>query len=195
MLSYTQLGSIATGNFVAYLCLAIVGGFLAARFALGGGFRVIGVSLFSWGANSFLFAFFMRLVTGAGNGGSYVPIMALPCSLVYCGREGVSQRHACSAGIGTGLFLSGIMLPPVISCFWAGKGGGTPGHARDYNSFRACLRMLCLPQGQPKEKELRRVWRGRAGKSGSSGPINFFSAFKEIAPGCTRNSPPRSREM
>ena len=36
MLSYTQLGSIATGNFIGYLCLAIVGGFLAARFGVEG---------------------------------------------------------------------------------------------------------------------------------------------------------------
>lgn len=33
-LTYTQLGSIATGNFIGYLSLAIIGGFLAARFGV-----------------------------------------------------------------------------------------------------------------------------------------------------------------
>ena len=32
--SYTQLGLIGTGNFIGYLSLSIVGGFLAARFGV-----------------------------------------------------------------------------------------------------------------------------------------------------------------
>jgi len=85
MLNYTQLGFIATGNFIGYLCLATIGGFLAARFGVRRvvfiSLLVIGVSLFLTGlANSFLFAFFMRLITGAGNGGSHVPIRALPAA-------------------------------------------------------------------------------------------------------------------
>lgn len=34
LLNYTQLGSLATGNFIGYLSLAISGGFLAARFGI-----------------------------------------------------------------------------------------------------------------------------------------------------------------
>ena len=84
-LNYTQLGSIATGNFIGYLSLAIIGGFLAARFGVRRvvfvSLVVIGVSLFLTGySKSFLFAFFMRLISGLGNGGSYVPIMALPAA-------------------------------------------------------------------------------------------------------------------
>lgn len=31
-LTYTQVGLIGTGNFIGYLCLAVIGDFLAARF-------------------------------------------------------------------------------------------------------------------------------------------------------------------
>ncbi|OPY75707.1 MAG: putative sulfoacetate transporter SauU [Syntrophorhabdus sp. PtaU1.Bin058] len=118
-LSYTQLGSIATGNFIGYLSLAIIGGFLAARFGVRKvvfiSLVVIGLSLFLTGfADSFVFAFFMRLVTGAGNGGSFVPIMALPAAWFATGKRGVATGIVAS-GIGAGLFFSGIVLPPVIA--------------------------------------------------------------------------------
>src|SRR4030042_4363289 len=63
-LNYTQIGSIATGNFIGYLSLAIIGGFLAARFGIRKvvflSLLVMGVSLFLTGlAHSFLFAFIM----------------------------------------------------------------------------------------------------------------------------------------
>ena len=79
MLSYAQVGTIATGNFIGYLCLAITGGFLAARFGVRKvvfiSLLIIGVSLFLTGfADSFMYAFFARLVSGLGNGGSYVPL-------------------------------------------------------------------------------------------------------------------------
>jgi len=79
---YTQLGLLGTGNFIGYLTMAIIGGFLAARF----GMRiVITVALVLMGctmiltgfAQSFGFAFAMRLLTGIGNGAAYVPAMAL----------------------------------------------------------------------------------------------------------------------
>jgi len=125
MLNYTQLGSIATGNFIGYLSLAIVGGFLAARFGIRRvvfiSLLVIGVSLFLTGFTpSFLFAFLMRLITGAGNGGSYVPIMALPAAWFAVKRRGLATGIV-SGGIGAGLFLSGIILPPIIAAF--GKEG------------------------------------------------------------------------
>jgi MFS family permease len=184
MLSYTQLGSIATGNFIGYLCLAIVGGFLAARFGVRRvvfvSLIVIGVSLFLTGlANSFLFAFFMRLVSGAGNGGSYVPIMALPAAWFTMKRRGLATGIV-SAGIGTGLFLSGIMLPPVISAF--GR------HGWRYAWFMLgiivfVLAFVCFAflRDNPKEKHLS-VYGGE-GQEGSapSGPrITLFSAFKDI---------------
>ena len=95
-LNYTQLGSIATGNFIGYLSLAIIGGFLAARFGVRRvvfvSLLVIGVSLFLTGlSDTFSFAFFMRLIAGLGNGGAYVPIMALPAAW-FIAKKGAWPR-------------------------------------------------------------------------------------------------------
>jgi sugar phosphate permease len=79
---YTQLGLLGTGNFIGYLSMAIIGGFLAARF---GTRTVITIALLLMGvtmmltglAKSFGFAFAMRVLTGIGNGAAFVPAMAL----------------------------------------------------------------------------------------------------------------------
>jgi len=80
-LTYTQVGLIGTGNFIGYLCLAVIGGFLAARFGARKiifiSLMVMGICLFLTGlSESFGFAFAMRLITGMGNGGGYMPVMA-----------------------------------------------------------------------------------------------------------------------
>lgn len=122
-LSYTQVGLIGTGNFIGYLFMAIVGGFLAARFGIRRvvfvSLLVIGISLLLTGlTNSFLFAFLMRLITGAGNGSSYVPIMALPAAWFVMRKRGLGTGIV-SGGIGVGLFFAGIILPPVIAKYGA----------------------------------------------------------------------------
>jgi MFS family permease len=116
-LSYTQLGLIATGNFIGYLAMALIGGFLASRFGtrklIFVSLLIMGISLFLTGTvNSFLSAFLLRLITGMGNGSSYVPIMALPAAWFF--RKKGFATGIVSAGIGTGLFLSGLILPPII---------------------------------------------------------------------------------
>ena len=121
-LNYKQVGLIATGNFIGYLCLAIFGGFLAARFGVRRvvfiSLLVIGVSLFLTGfSDSFIVAFFLRMLTGAGNGSSYVPIMALPAAWFVARKRGLATGIV-SGGIGVGLFLSGVILPSVIT--WNG---------------------------------------------------------------------------
>ena len=79
---YTQLGLLGTGNFVGYLTMAIIGGFLVARF----GTRIVislalvllGITLMLTGlAQSFGYALSMRFLTGLCNGAAYVPAMAL----------------------------------------------------------------------------------------------------------------------
>ncbi|MCX5809169.1 MAG: MFS transporter [Proteobacteria bacterium] len=180
-LSYTQLGSIATGNFIGYLCLAIIGGFLAARFGVRRvvfiSLLVIGVSLFLTGfSNSFIYAFFMRLITGTGNGGSYVPIMALPAAWFVMKRRGLATGIV-SGGIGAGLFFSGIVLPPVISAF--GKEGWR------YAWFLLGITVFILAfvcyaflRNNPKEKGLS-IYGGEEEQKG--GPkVTLFSAFKDV---------------
>jgi MFS family permease len=181
MLSYTQLGSIATGNFIGYLCLAIVGGFLAARFGVRRvvfvSLIVIGVSLFLTGlADSFLFAFFTRLVSGAGNGGSYVPIMALPAAWFIIKRRGLATGIV-SAGIGTGLFLSGVMLPPVISAFGR-EGWRYAWFMLGIIVFLLAFVCFAFLRDSPKDMGLG-VYGGEVRETG--GPkVTLFSAFRDI---------------
>ena len=120
-LTYTQMGWLGTGNFVGYLTMAIIGGFLAARF---GTRIVITIALILMGATlvltglaqSFGFAFAMRLLTGLGNGASYVPAMALGSAWFAMQRRGFATGIV-SAGIGIGMMLSGFGVPQVLNVF------------------------------------------------------------------------------
>jgi len=122
-LSYTQAGLLATGNLVGYLVFAVIGGFLASRF---GPRRVISLSLLLMGitmlltgvANSFQWAFSMRLLTGLGNGGAYVPAMALGSIWFAIGRRGFATGIV-SGGIGVGTFLGGLIVPRILLAYGA----------------------------------------------------------------------------
>ena len=113
--NYTQLGLLGTGNFIGYLVMAIIGGFLAARF----GTRVVialalvlmGITMLLTGlAETFGFAFAMRLMTGLGNGASYVPAMALGSAWFAVERRGFATGIV-SAGIGGGTMIAGRVVP------------------------------------------------------------------------------------
>jgi len=180
-LNYTQLGSIATGNFIGYLSLAIIGGFLAARFGIRRvvfiSLLVIGISLFLTGlADSFLFAFLMRLITGAGNGGSYVPIMALPAAWFVMKKRGLATG-IMSAGIGAGLFLSGIILPPIIAAF------GKEGWRVAWFCLGIVVFVLAFPcyaflRNDPEEKGLSMY--GGEGEKKAGPKATLFSSFREV---------------
>lgn len=118
---YTQLGLLGTGNFIGYLTMAIIGGFLAARF----GTRIVitlalilmGITMVLTGiAESFGFAFTMRLMTGLGNGAAYVPAMALGSAWFSVKRRGFATGIV-SAGIGAGTLVSGLVVPPILKAF------------------------------------------------------------------------------
>lgn len=117
-LTYTQVGLIGTGNFIGYLCFAVIGGFIASRF---GARRVIfislivmGISLFLTGfSGSFVFAFFTRLITGMGNGGAYIPAIALPAAWFVANKRGLATGIA-TIGTGLGLSIVGLVLPSII---------------------------------------------------------------------------------
>ena len=119
--NYTQLGLLGTGNFIGYLTMAIIGGFLAARF---GSRIVITLALFLMGvtmiltglAQSFGSAFAMRLLTGLGNGASYVPAMALGSAWFAMQKRGFATGIV-SAGIGAGTLIAGLVVPPILSAF------------------------------------------------------------------------------
>ncbi len=121
--NYTQMGLLGTGNFIGYLTMAIVGGFLAAHF----GTRIIitaalilmGITMILTGlAQSFGFAFAMRLLCGLGNGAAFVPAMALGSAWFTVKKRGFATG-IISAGIGAGTLISGLAVPPILSAFSA----------------------------------------------------------------------------
>ena len=119
LLTYTQVGLIGTANFVGYLSLAVVGGFLAVRFGTRRTIFVsllaMGVSLFLTGlSRSFTSAFLMRLITGMGNGAAVVPMMALTASWFATGKRGLAAG-ILTMGTGFGLSIVGVALPYVMA--------------------------------------------------------------------------------
>jgi sugar phosphate permease len=155
--TYTQLGLLGTGNFIGYLSLAILGGFLASRY----GSRIVitlalilmGLTMIMTGfAESFSFAFLMRLLTGFGNGAAYVPAMALGSAWFSMKRRGFATGIV-SAGIGGGTLIAGLTVPSILRAYgsegwrftWYILGGGI--------LFIAILTYLFI-RSQPDEKGL-----------------------------------------
>ncbi len=181
-LSYTQVGLIGTGNFIGYLCLAIVGGFLAARFGVRRvvfiSLLVIGISLILTGlSNSFLFAFLMRLITGLGNGSAYVPIMALPAAWFVARKRGLGTGIV-SGGIGVGLFLSGVILPGLIAYFGP-AGWRYAWYFMGITVFVLSFVCYLFLRNSPREKGCAPY--GAEGEESPQGPrVTLFSAWKDV---------------
>ena len=119
--NYTQLGLLGTGNFIGYLTMAIIGGFLAARFGtrivISLALLIMGITLILTGiADSFSFAFAMRLITGLGNGAAYVPAMALGSAWFAIQRRGFATGIV-SAGIGCGTMIAGLIVPIILGAY------------------------------------------------------------------------------
>ncbi len=162
-LDYTQLGLLGTGNFIGYLTMAIIGGFLAARF----GTRIVitlalivmgGTMLLTGLANSFGFAFAMRLLTGLGNGAAYVPAMALGSAWFAMRKRGFATGIV-AGGIGAGTLISGLIVPPILTAY------GSDGWR--YSWFflgSAVLVIACIVfffiRSRPEEKGLQQVGAG-----------------------------------
>jgi len=121
--NYTQLGLLGTGNFIGYLTMAIIGGFLAAHFGtrivITAALVLMGITMILTGlAQSFGFAFAMRLLTGLGNGAAYVPAMALGSAWFAVKKRGFATGIV-SGGIGAGTLISGLIVPPILTAFGA----------------------------------------------------------------------------
>ncbi len=118
-LSNTEAGALATGNFIGYLSLALVGGFLASHF---GPRRVVTISLFVVGvtmmltatADSFFTALLWRTLTGLGSGGSNVPVMGLVVAWFAIRRRGLATGIAVT-GSSFGLILTGNLVPIILN--------------------------------------------------------------------------------
>jgi len=120
-LSYTQSGILGTGNFLGYLTFALIGGFLAAKYGtrivISCSLVVMGITMILTGiSESFEFALVMRIVTGLGNGGAYVPAMVLGSAWFSIGRRGLATGIVTS-GIGLGTLVSGLVVPGILEVY------------------------------------------------------------------------------
>lgn len=118
-LAYADLGLLGTGNFIGYLIMAVAGGFLAARWGsrlvIALSLGLMGVTMILTGlADGFAWAWVMRFLTGLGNGGSYVPAMALGSAWFAADRRGFATGIV-SAGIGGGTMIAGLLVPVILS--------------------------------------------------------------------------------
>jgi len=120
-LSNTQTGALATGNFVGYLALAVIGGFVASRY---GPRRVISIFMLLVGvtmaltglANSFQEALVWRALTGVGSGGSNVPVMSLLPAWFAAQRRGLATGIAVG-GSSLALMITGPLIPRILEGF------------------------------------------------------------------------------
>ena len=112
-LTWTMAGLLGTANFTGYILFALAGGYLASRY---GSRKIISLSLLLNGislmltgmASTFPFALLMRFLTGVGNGGVYVPAMALG-SLWFA-----SRRRGLATGV-VGVALEWEFFFPELS--------------------------------------------------------------------------------
>jgi sugar phosphate permease len=181
-LSYTQIGLIGTGNFIGYLCLAVIGGFLAARFGarkvLFISLLVMGISLFLTGlADSFSLAFLMRLITGMGNGGSYIPMMALPAAWFAAQKRGLATGIV-TLGTGIGLSITGLILPYYISLY-GHQGWRYAWCLLGVIVFVFSFVCYAFLRDVPAEKGLTMYGGGRQEQK-RGGKFSIFSAWKEV---------------
>jgi len=184
--NYTQLGLLGTGNFVGYLLMAIIGGFLAARF----GARIViflalvlmGITMILTGlAQTFGYAFAMRLLTGLGNGAAYVPAMALGSAWFAVKRRGFATGIV-SAGIGGGTMIAGLIVPIILGAY------GTEGWRFAWYYLGGAVLVIAgvaaaLIRSRPDELGLSQIGADEPAQSAgaakpSAAPLNWSGIYK-----------------
>ncbi len=117
-LSGAQAGSLASWNLAGYTIMALVGGFLAARF----GFRrvvTVGIIVTAIGmtltglANGLVWASAARLLTGLGNGVVMAPSIVVLASWFNNRQVGLASAIA-SAATGLGPMVAGPAVPRIM---------------------------------------------------------------------------------
>lgn len=183
-LTYTQVGLIATGNLVGYLLFTTFGGFLAARF---GARKVISISLLVTGAglfctgfsDSFSFAFVTRLITGMGNGGCFVPMMALPAAWFVTRRRGLAMGIV-NVGVCLGLILSGFLVP-LCTGYFGREGWRYAWYLMGTGTLICSYFCYTLLRNYPREKGLSTCGADSPPDRPSLQAMTFFAAFRRIA--------------
>ena len=117
-LTSAEAGSLASWNLAGYTIMALIGGFLAARFGprrvVTAGILVTAVGMTLTGlSNSLLAASAARLLTGLGNGVVMSPSVALLSSWFTTRQLGLASAFA-SSGTGLGLVVAGPVVPRIM---------------------------------------------------------------------------------
>jgi sugar phosphate permease len=180
---YTQLGLLGTGNFIGYLSMAIIGGFLASkwgtRIVITSALVLMGVTMILTGlANSFWFAFSMRLLTGLGNGAAFVPAMALGSAWFSVQRRGFATGIV-SGGIGLGTMISGIIIPKILAA-WGPEGWRYSWVILGSIVLVAAGVVLSFLRNQPEDKGLSPVGTDTGKKISTQKPaaLDFGSVYR-----------------
>jgi sugar phosphate permease len=181
-LTYTQVGLIATGNFIGYLLSTTGSGFLATRFGprriISLSLMITGVSLFLTGfSDSFLFAFLTRLIAGAGNGGCFVPMMSLPAAWFVARKRGLAIGIV-NMGVGIGLSAAGLLLPYCIN-YYGPEGWRYAWYLMGIAVFATSFIAYTLLRDDPHEKGLTAYGDG-PGSSTTRGQVTLLSAFYQV---------------
>jgi sugar phosphate permease len=159
-LNNTQTGGLATANFVGYLVLVVVVGYVASRY---GPRRVVGVSMLLIGVtmvltgrtNSFEGALVWRALTGVGSAGSNIPVMGLLSAWFAPRRRGLATGVAM-AGTSLAMMITGPLVSRTLDRF------GEDGWRYSWFILGAFVLLLgllaaALLRDHPEEKGLRPV--------------------------------------
>ncbi|UCC65618.1 MAG: MFS transporter [Anaerolineae bacterium] len=156
-LTNTQTGVLATGNFVGYLIMGTIGGFVASHY---GPRRVIvffmlltGLTMLLTGlAGGFVGAVAWRVLTGVGSGGSNVPVMALLSSWFAARRRGLASGIAVG-GSSLALIAIGFLVPRILNAY-GGDGWRYSWFALGAGVLLLGILGLVLLRERPEEKGL-----------------------------------------
>lgn len=161
---YTEAGLLNGGHTVSTFLPMIVGGFLAAKF----GARIVlvlaltltGIAIILTGvAETWGFAFAMRVLTGLGSGAAYIPALALGSAWFAATRRGLATGIV-AAGIGGGTAIAGFVVPVILRAY------GTEGWRFAWYYQGAAVLVIAglaafLIRSMPEEMGLRQVGAGK----------------------------------
>jgi len=117
-LTRTEAGLLMTANLTGYLLFSLLGGSLASRYGtrkvMTYSLILIGITLILTGlSTNYYHLLFLRFLTGFGNGGVYIPAMALG-ALWFSSKQRGLVTGIAGAGPGAGIFFTGIIIPPIL---------------------------------------------------------------------------------
>jgi MFS family permease len=118
-LTYSQIGVIATCNFLGYLMFSFGSGIAASKMGprriISGSLLLTGFAMVVTGwSNGFWWPLICLTVIGVGSAGANIPVMAMAASWVSSRRRGLASGFLIM-GSGLGLIINGITIPHWVT--------------------------------------------------------------------------------